>query len=179
MLNIILEFLKDPVKVGQLTNLIIFLTLSGVIIISALLVVSLKNIFHCALFLALSFLGVAGIYILLNAEFIAAVQVLIYVGAITVLIIFAVMLSQKISGRTLSQTNEQRGAAILVSLSMLAFLSIVLTRTVFPLSREGSLSHSTYALGKLLLTTYVLPFEVASVVLLVAMIGAIIFVRRE
>ena len=97
----------------------VFYLLSLVIIISALMVVTLKNIFHCALFLILTLFMVAGVYILLSAEFLAAVQVLIYVGAVSVLIIFAIMLTSQLTSKKIIQTNEQATVAGLVAMGFL------------------------------------------------------------
>jgi len=157
----------------------IFYILAGIILGSAVMVVSLKNIFHCALFLVLCFFGVAGIYILLSAEFLAAVQVLIYVGAITILMIFAIMLTAKLYSAKIRQSNEQVIPGIIIVAALLVATIFTLSRTTWKLSYETAEVQSTVGIGKLLLTKYVLPFEVVSVVLLTALIGAIIIARRE
>jgi NADH-quinone oxidoreductase subunit J len=175
----ILNILKDQVKMGIFIHWVIFLTLSFITILSSWFVVTLRNIFHCALFLCLCLISIAGIYILLSAEFIAAVQVLIYAGGIVVLILFAIMLTQRIAGKVIIQTNEQKGFAALFSIALFAILCTVFLKTVFPLSKSTNVAQSTPTIGKLLITKYVLPFEIASIVLLVAMIGAIIFVKKE
>ncbi len=110
-------------------NLSLFYLLSGVILISALLVVTLRNVFHSALMLVLAFFMVAGIYLMLNAEFLAAVQVLIYVGAITILILFAIMLTYQIQSKSIRQTNEQVWPAAIISAIFLALSIFAVTKT--------------------------------------------------
>lgn len=159
---------------------VVFWLLATVIVASAILVVSLKNIFHCALALVLCLFTVAGIYILLNAEFLAAAQVLIYVGAVSILMIFAVMLTSHLAAKEISQTNENAVTAFLISV-LFAFVAIVLISNtrVWRLTTEALPVDNTLVLGKLLMTKYMLPFEVVSILLLAAMIGAIVLARKE
>jgi len=157
----------------------IFYILAAMIIGSAVMVVSMKNIFHSALFLVLCFFSVAGIYILLGAEFLAAVQILIYVGAITILMIFAIMLTHKLYSAKIKQSNEQVVPGLIIVGALLIATLFALGNTAWKLSFETPEAQSTVGIGKLLLTEYVLPFEVVSVVLLTALIGAVIIARRE
>jgi NADH-quinone oxidoreductase subunit J len=157
----------------------IFYILAAIIIGSAVMVVSVKNIFHSALFLVLCFFSVAGIYVLLSAEFLAAVQVLIYVGAITVLMIFAIMLTARLYSAKIKQSNEQVIPGLIIVGALLASTIFTLSRTAWKLSSQVPETQSTVSIGNLLLTTYVLPFEVVSVVLLTALIGAIIIARKD
>ena len=157
----------------------IFYILAAIIIGSAVMVVSLKNIFHCAVFLVLCFFGVAGIYVLLSAEFLAAVQVLIYVGAITILMIFAIMLTAKLYSAKIRQSNEQVIPGMIIVAALLVATVFTLSRTAWKLSSQAAEVQSTVGIGRLLLTKYVLPFEVVSVVLLTALIGAIVIARKE
>jgi NADH-quinone oxidoreductase subunit J len=157
----------------------VFYILSGLIVGSAFMVVTLKNIFHSLLFLILCFFSIAGIYILLSAEFVAAVQVLIYVGAITVLLIFTIMLTAQLYSPSIRQSNEQVIPGLLVVGALLIVTLSVLGRTSWRISTQGIEGQSTVSIGKALLTTYVLPFEVVSLVLLAALIGAIIIARKE
>jgi NADH-quinone oxidoreductase subunit J len=143
------------------------------------MVVTLKNIFHSLLLLILCFFSIAGIYILLSAEFVAAVQVLIYVGAITVLLIFAIMLTAQLYSPSIRQSNEQVIPGLLVVGALLIVTLSVLGRTSWRISTQGIEGQSTVSIGKALLTTYVLPFEVVSLVLLAALIGAIIIARKD
>ncbi len=158
---------------------LVFYILSGIIIGSAIMVVSLKNIFHSLLFLVLCLFSVAGIYVLLSAEFVAAVQVLIYVGAVTVLLIFAIMLTAQLHSQNIRQSNEQVIPGIIIVLTLLMVTLFALGQTSWRISTQGIGGQSILSLGRALLTTYVLPFEVVSLVLIAALIGAIIIARKE
>lgn len=159
-------------------SIIVFYCIAAVVLISSLLAVTLKNLFHSALFLALSFVGIAGIYLFLGAEFLAAIQVLIYVGAIITLIIFVIMLTARISDASIRQTNEQKFISFIVAMSIFILLSSIILKN--GMVRAGIKSNVKAAdIGRELITTYGLPFEVISVVLLVALIGAIILSRKE
>ena len=157
----------------------IFYLLSFVIIVSAIYVVTLRNIFHSALFLILTLFGVAGIFILLHAEFLAAVQVLIYVGAISVLIIFAIMLTSQLANKEIKQSNEQVTLAIFICAGFLLASLGSLANTVWEFSEKPLPDNNTLTIGRLLMNEYVLPFEVVSVVLLAALIGAVVLARKE
>ena len=159
-------------------SIIIFYCIAAVVLISSLLAVTLKNLFHSALFLALSLVGVAGIYLFLGAEFLAAIQVLIYVGAIVTLIIFVIMLTAKISDKSIRQTNQQKFISFIVAMSIFILLSSIILKkeTAHNFIRENV---KVSDIGRELITTYGLPFEVISVVLLIALIGAIVLSRKE
>lgn len=163
------------VEVSQL----FFYLLSFIIIVSAIYVVSLRNIFHCALFLVLCLFSVAGIYILLEAEFLAAVQVLIYVGAVAILMIFAIMLTSRLADKKIMQSNDNVTLAIFVCAGFLLTSLGSFGYSVWRVVETPLPENNTLTLGKLLMTDYVLPFEVVSIVLLAAMIGAIVLARRE
>ena len=160
-------------------NMAIFYILAVIAAVSGLLVVTLKNIFHSALFLVLTLFSIAGIYILLGAEFLAGVQVLIYVGAITILMIFAIMLTYQLSSKSIRQVNEQVPWAILIVFMFFVMSLIAVTKTAWPTVNSDLPEKNTLELGRQLLSTYVIPFEVVSIVLLVALIGAIIISRRD
>jgi NADH:ubiquinone oxidoreductase subunit 6 (subunit J) len=157
----------------------VFYLFSFLIIISALAVVTMRNIFHCALFLILCLFSVAGIYVMLHAEFLAAVQVLIYVGAVSILIIFAIMLTSRLAGRDAPMTNEQIFLGGFMSLVLLFTLVYAFKETIFRVTGGAPAPQSTLRIGRMLLTDYVLPFELISVLLLAALIGAIVIARRE
>jgi len=110
-------------------SLVIFYILAAAILIAALMVVTLRNVFHSALFLVAAFFFVAGIYLMLDAEFLAAVQVLIYVGAITILILFAIMLTHKLHSKSIRQVNEQVLPALIITVLMLAISIVTISRT--------------------------------------------------
>ena len=157
----------------------VFYLLALAMILSALMVVTLKNIFHCAIFLILTLFCVAGIYILLHAEFLAAVQVLIYVGAVSVLMIFAIMLTSQLSSKKIEQTNEQVTVAGLISIVFLVASMKAMLKTSWNISEVTLPVNNIMTLGKLLMTEFVLPFEVVSILLLAALIGAVVLARKE
>ena len=157
----------------------VFYLLAFVIIVSAMLVVTLKNIFHSALFLILALFAVAGIYILLEAEFLAAVQVLIYVGAVAVLMIFAIMLTSQMTSVKIKQSNEQVVVAFFICAGFLMSSLGSIPGTVWRVVDAAMPENNVLAIGKYLMTDFVLPFEVVSILLLASMIGAIVLARRE
>lgn len=157
---------------------IAFLLLSGMTLLLASAVVSLRNVFHAALALAAALVGVAGLYVLLHAEFLAAVQVLIYAAGVVALILFAVVLSHRITGRHLPQTSEQKWLAGPVCFALFLLLARVIHSVPFPVRSEAPVNVLD-TVGKSLLTRFLLPFELASLILLVAVIGGICFVKRE
>jgi len=164
---------------GDALETLAFIVLAAMLIGSALSVVFLRKIVHAALSLVASFAAVAGLYILLNAEFLAAVQVLIYAGAVIVLMLFAIMLTQGSQTPQSNPGNRQSGLAALVSLVLLGVMGWVLFQTPWQSGSNKALTNVTETLGKLLFTDFVLAFELASVVLLVAMIGAIVIARED
>jgi NADH-quinone oxidoreductase subunit J len=163
-------------------TLLFFSYFAAVIVITGLLVVSLSNPVHAVLSLLVMFFHVAGIYILLNAEFIAIVQILVYAGAILVLYLFVVMLLN-LSGKEKSHNRQYLFGAV-IGISLFVELFILLGRsslsgtagtdTVEQIRSTGN----TQAIGESLFTTYLWPFEVASLILLVAMIGAIVLSKN-
>jgi len=157
----------------------VFIVLSIITLGAAVAVVTSRNLFHSALFMVLSFVGVAGLYILLEAGFLAAVQILVYVGAISILIIFAIMLTRRLMAKDLVQRNAQWGISGLVALLLFAVLAFVLLRVDWPVVEAAVSRESISILGQELMSTYVLPFEVASVLLLVALVGSIIIARER
>jgi len=164
-----------------MTDVVFFYLFAATALLSALMVVVARRIFHSALWLALCLLAVAGLFGLLDADFLAAAQVLIYVGAVVSLMLFAIMLTQRSVGGRLECHITKHGVLPLAgSLGILAAL-IHLTRTGFPSAAAlpSSPMPTTIPIGEQLLTTYVVPFEVASVLLVMAMIGAIVLARRD
>lgn len=158
----------------------VFWILAAVTILSGIAVVSLKNIFHCALFLILCLFSVAGIYILLHAEFLAAAQVLIYVGAVAILMIFAIMLTSGLASRTIKQVNQHALTALFACvLFVFVVIGLIFKSNVWNWARVPLPEDNVMTIGKLLMTKYMLPFEVVSVLLLAALIGAITLAREE
>jgi len=156
-----------------------FIILSAITLVSAVVVVTSGNIVRSALSLVPTFLGVTGFYILLQAEFVAGIQVLIYAGAITVLILFVIMLTEGGTGLRVPQINEQVPMSILASAALALLLISVFIRAPWPTAKEALPQYTASGIGEALLTNLVLVFEVTSLVLLVALMGAIIIARRE
>lgn len=159
----------------------IFVVLSLITLGCALVVVTNRNLFHSALFLAFVFVGVAGLYFMLQAEFFAGIQVLIYVGAILTLIIFAIMLSRDLMNPTVRGFNRQWWAAALVAGLLFVTLAVVLWRAPWPAVPVGEPSPALITeLGQALVSpAYVLPFEVVSILLLAALVGSILIARER
>ncbi len=156
-----------------------FLILALVTLVPAVVVVTSSNIVRSALSLIPTFLGVTGLYVLLQAEFVAGIQVLIYAGAITVLILFVIMLTEGGSGRRTRQSNEQVPVGAMAAVWLAFLILTVLVRTPWPSLGGAAPPYNVIAVGNALLTNYVLVFEVTSLVLLVSLVGAIIIARRE
>ena len=164
------------------TQLICFLILSLIIIIGSLGVVLLESIVYSAFLLGGVFMSVAGLYLLLNASFVAAAQVLVYVGAINVLILFAIMLvNKKEDLKPIKYLNSRKLISSTICITLLSLLLRVdLSNTWILADPKLSIGEeSTIRLGEHLFSDYLLPFEVASVLLLMAMIGAIVLARRD
>ncbi|MFZ9752864.1 MAG: NADH-quinone oxidoreductase subunit J [Cyanobium sp.] len=167
--------------IASTTQLICFLVLAATLVLGSLGVVLLPNIVYSAFLLGGVFLSVAGLYLLLNASFVAAAQVLVYVGAVNVLILFAIMLVNK-----KENLADIPGLAVRKLLSGLVCggLFVLLVRVAFttPWALPGPLpvgEDATIRIGEHLFSDYLLPFELASVLLLMAMIGAIVLARRD
>ena len=168
-------------NIANTTELICFLILGSIIIAGGLGVVLLNNIVYSAFLLGGLFMAVAGLYLLLNASFVAAAQILVYVGAVNVLILFAIMLVNKkedlkpIKGL---QLRRMLSGVICAALLMLLIRVDITTQWNIPGPQSiGELS--TERIGEHLFSDYLLPFELASILLLMAMIGAIVLARRD
>ena len=156
-------------------SLALFIVVGALTVIGALGVVTTRNIVYAALFLLMSLMGVAGIYLLVFAEFLALVQILIYGGAITIVVIFAIMLTRTREYPRISDNPlGLRAAAAATALGGVIIAAFVTKPAKVALPQPGF----TFAeLGQALFTTWALPFEIASLVLLVALLGAIIIAR--
>ncbi|WP_054937427.1 NADH-quinone oxidoreductase subunit J family protein [Moorella stamsii] len=154
-----------------------FWLLAAIIIASALAVVLLKNIVHSALYLVLTFVGVAGLYILLNAEFLAAVQLLVYAGAVAILIVFAVMLIRRGDIRASNLFNVNYLAAAVVSLALFIVITLATGRMAWTATPGQAPAGNVGAIADAFLGRFAIPFEIAAVLLLVAMVGAILLAR--
>jgi len=146
---------------------------------SSLKVVTSRNVVHCALYLVMVLAGVAGIYILLAAEFLAAVQVLVYIGAIVVLFLFGIMLTRAPIGKSSGLDNDQRGLAAMVAVAVAALLGALLLDGFGDAKIELDGPQRSADVGLEIFQSYVIPFEVVSVLLLAALIGAVVLARRD
>ncbi len=159
---------------------VIFGALALAMGISAIRVVTTKNIVHAALYLVVVLAGVAGLYILLAAEFTAVVQVLVYIGAIVVLFLFGIMLTRAPIGITSDLDNDQRGLAVVVALFLLGVLGAVLDDAYgsTKLASDNPV-HTSGEVGTSIFQDFLIPFEVVSILLLAALIGAVVIARRD
>lgn len=170
------------VNLADGVQIVSFAILALLVLGTALGVVLLSNIVYSAFLLGGVFISISGIYILLNADFVAAAQILIYVGAVNVLILFAIMLVNKredfavIPGRWLRKV-----ATAVVCVGIFGLLSTMILITPWSLApaTETGISNTIVAIGKHFFSDFLLPFELASVLLLMAMVGAIILARRD
>ncbi|MBI3763799.1 MAG: NADH-quinone oxidoreductase subunit J [Chloroflexi bacterium] len=155
---------------------IVFLVASAATLVSGLLVVVSRNLIHAALWLIVTLFMVAVLFVLLEAGFLATVQVVLYIGAIAIMIIFAVMLTRRVMKDPGPQTNKQWWLAALVSLAIFAALAAILFQVPWTVTNASVSPDSLTDLGKSLVDTnrFVLPFEVASVLLIAALIGSIV-----
>lgn len=167
--------------IASFTQLICFAILSITLVLGALGVVLLPNIVYSAFLLGGVFLSVAGLYLLLNASFVAAAQVLVYVGAVNVLILFAIMLvNKKENLAAVPGLPLRRVLSGLVCGGLFALLIRVAFTTPWALPGPSPVGEeATIRIGEHLFSDYLLPFELASVLLLMAMIGAIVLARRD
>jgi NADH-quinone oxidoreductase subunit J len=160
-------------------EVIAFWVLAVVLVGSALSVVLATNLFHAVLWLALALTGTAGVFLLLNAEFLAAVQLLLYAGGIVTVVVFAIVVTERLAGERITQTNRRITAGALVAVALLALLvNAILERPLgrMPAAVEGDL---TRAVGESVLTRFVLPFELLALLMLAALLSAIYFARPE
>lgn len=156
-----------------------FLYFAGVIVITSILVVALRNPVYSALSLLIMFFHVAGLYVTLHAEFLAAVQIIVYAGAILVLYLFVVML---LNVKRDERYHVQAPAAAFLGLVLLTEIVLLVSQRTYQISPAGlpapDQTGNTETIGEVLYSTYLFPFEVASLILLVAMIGAIILAKK-
>lgn len=167
---------------------IIFFILAAITLTSAVVVVTIRNLFHAALALMVSFLGVAGIYVLLEAGFLGMAQLLVYIGAISILIIFAIMMTRRLMQTSETPFNSQAVAALVGSAITLVILVVVIARlyTLTPSTETllgaapavdpAIIDSSVARMGRSFVSAdaYFLPFELASVLLLAALVGSIV-----
>jgi len=145
----------------------------------ALGVVTSRNLLHSALYLILSFFGVTGYYVLLDAGFLAVVQLFIYIGAISVLVLFAIMFSRRVMDSQTTQANHQWWLSLPIALILFLILIGVISSAAWPVSQAQPPADTVLQLGLAFLGSYLIPFEVVGILLSVALIGAVILAREK
>jgi NAD(P)H-quinone oxidoreductase subunit 6 len=155
---------------------LVFFGVAAITVAGAVLVCLLPNIIHTAVALLFTLIGVAGIYLFLSADFLAATQMLVYVGGILMLLLFAVFLSNRIQSVKISNPARFQLPAAVLCLSLFGVLSLIAVTTPFAV-KEVKYLPTTADIGELLMTRYLLPFEAASMLLLAALVGAALISR--
>ena len=162
-----------------MTEQIAFAALSITLVGSALAVVLSKNLFHAVLWLALALTGTAGVFLSLDAEFLAAVQLLLYAGGVVTIAVFAIVVTERLVGDRITQTSRQILTGFILSGALLVALLAVFRRSPLTVPRPVVTGDLTRAIGQSLLTSYVLPFELLGVLVLAALVGALYFARPD
>ncbi len=158
---------------------VIFYALAALTVGGAAGVALSRNILWSAIGLLFALLGVGGLYVLLSADFLAITQLLIYIGGVLTLILFAVMLTNRIADVNVSNVSAGLYGGFLIFVAVLPVLLIVALATPWNTAAGAAVAYSTEPLGNALLTRWLLPFEVASLILLATLIGAIVIARKE
>lgn len=157
----------------------LFYALAVITVGSAGVVVLARSLIYSAFALLFTFMGVAGLYLLLGADFLAATQLLVYIGGILVLLLFGVMLTHKIYDLDLKSGTTQFLPALVATGVLFAILTVLALRTPWALGPGQVPAATTAALGQQFMGRFLLPFEAASILLLVALMGAAMIVRRR
>jgi NADH-quinone oxidoreductase subunit J len=158
---------------------IAFWGLAVVLLASALAVVLTRNLFHSVLYLALSLTATAGLFLSLDAEFLAAVQLLLYAGGVVTIAVFAIVVTDRLVGQRITQVSRQIFTGFVISGALLVALLVIFRRAPLTVSRPPVTGDLTRAIGQSLLTAYVLPFELLGVLFLAALLGALYFARPD
>src|SRR3984893_18402584 len=158
---------------------LLFYVLAGLVLLSGMAVVLLRNVVHAAVALIAGFFFVAWIYLLLNADLLWVAQLLIYAGAIPVLIVFAIMFTRRSMSDTSSAESGNTAWAALVAAAVFGLLLVVFLPASWFQRKWPGLAGTTQVIGQELVNRYAVPFEVVSVLLLAGLIGAVVLARRE
>lgn len=161
------------------TEVLAFWALAAILVGSGLAVVLSTNLFHAVLWLALSLVGTAGVFLLLEAEYLAAVQLLLYAGGIITVMVFAIVVTERLVGQKLSQTNGRLAGGTIVSAGLLALIVRSVSQQSLTVTRPPVTDDLTRTLGEAVLTRYVLPFELLAFLMLAALLGATYFARPD
>ena len=158
---------------------VVFWGLAVMLLASSLAVVLTRNLFHSVLYLALSLTATAGVFLSLDAEFLAAIQLLLYAGGVITIVVFAIVVTERLVGVRITQTSRQLLTGFILSGALLVALLVVFRRAPLTVPRPAVAGDLTRAIGESLLTTYVLPFELLGVLFLAALLGALYFARPD
>src|SRR6188472_3090865 len=150
-------------------EVVAFWALAILLVGSALAVVLTKNLFHSVLWLALALTGTAGVFLMLEAEFIAGVQILLYAGGVVTVVVFAIVVTERLVGEKLSHTSRNVFRGALAAFAFFMFIARWISAAPLPLERVPVTGDLTQAIGASVMTRYVLPFELLGVILLVAL----------
>jgi NADH-quinone oxidoreductase subunit J len=156
-----------------------FWGLGLVLVGSALAVVLSKNLFHAVLWLALALTGTAGVFLQLEAEFLAAVQLLLYAGGIVTIVVFAIVVTERLVGERISQTSRRIGGGAVVAGALLATILNAISRRPLPATPPALPPDLTRSVGDAVLTRFVMPFELLALLMLAALMSAIYFARPD
>ena len=160
-------------------EVVTFWALAVLLIGSALAVVLTKNLFHSVLYLALSLTATAGVFLALDAEFLAAVQLLLYAGGVVTIVVFAIVVTERLVGDRITQTSRHIVTGLVLAGALLLAVLRFLRGADLPVERPVIGVDVTRAIGQVLLTEFVLPFELLAVLLLAGLLGALYFARPE
>jgi NADH:ubiquinone oxidoreductase subunit 6 (subunit J) len=160
-------------------EVVAFWVLAVILVGSALAVVLTTNLFHAVLWLALALVSTAGVFLLLDAEFIAAVQLLLYAGGIVTVVVFAIVVTERLVGERISQTSRRIGGGALVAGTLLALIVAAILARPLAVERPPAPDDLTRVLGEAILTRFVLPFELLALLMLAALLSAMYFARPD
>jgi NADH:ubiquinone oxidoreductase subunit 6 (subunit J) len=158
---------------------VVFWVLSAVLAGSALAVVLSTNLFHAVLWLALALTGTAGMFLLLNAEFLAAVQLLLYAGGVVTIVVFAIVVTERLVGERITQTNRRIGGGAFVAAALAGVIINTIWEQPLAITKPPMADDLTRTVGERVLTQFVLPFELLALLMLAALLSAIYFARPE
>lgn len=157
----------------------VFYLIAGLTVFFSFRIVVSRNIFHSAIFLAMALIGIASIYLYLDAEFLAIAQILIYVGAVVTLFLFTIMLTANIQDRAIKQNNRLVLVSAVSGTVFLLFLVKIIKGSFGQVGNPATGALNIPQLGRSLMTTYILPFELISLILLVVLVGAIVIGKTD
>jgi NADH-quinone oxidoreductase subunit J len=156
-----------------------FYSLATVLVGSALAVVLTKNLFHAVLWLALALTGTAGVFLLLDAEFLAAIQLLLYAGGIVTIVVFAIVVTERLVGERISQTSRHLAAGAAAAIALGWAITSTVWQRPLAMVRPPMVEDLTRVIGDTVQTRFVLPFELLALLMLAGLMGAIYFARPE